>query len=123
MCSYWEHSLFLDVIKITIPAQAKAAIVVVQVIKECQVTKQLAMKSTPDRDLLVLFRNEFMSQQAIDQEVDCLNKILRHTDLPNEFCKAHELVRRNRITQKAEKLLEAFRQPLLKPFWFLISKN
>ncbi len=81
------------------------------------------MKSTPDRDLLVLFRNEFMSQQAIDQEVDCLNKILRHTDLPHEFCKAHELVRRNRITQKTEKLLEAFRQPLLKPFWFLISKN
>ena len=33
------------------------------------------MKSTPDRDLLLLFKNEFMSQQAIDQEVDCLNKI------------------------------------------------
>jgi hypothetical protein len=72
------------------------------------------MKSTPDRDLLVLFKNEFMSQQAIDQEVDCLNKILRRTDLPHEFCRAHELVRRNRITQKTEKLLYAFRQPLLK---------
>jgi len=81
------------------------------------------MKSTPDRELLVLFRNEFMSQQAIDQEVDCLNKILRRTDLPLEFCKAHELVRRNRITQKTERLLEAFHQPLLKRFWFLISKN
>jgi hypothetical protein len=33
------------------------------------------------------------------------------------------LVRRNRITQKTEKLLEAFHQPLLKPFWFLIGKN
>ena len=115
--------MLLDVIRTTIPAQAKAAIVVVQVIRGCQVTKQLAMKSTPHRDLLVLFRNEFMSQQAIDQEVDCLNKILRRTDLPHEFCKAHELVRRNRITQKTERLLEAFRQPLLKPFWFLISKN
>ena len=81
------------------------------------------MKSTPDRDLLVLFKNEFMSQQAIDQEVDSLNKILRRTDLPQEFCKAHELVRRNRITQKAENLLQAFHQPLLKPFWFLISRN
>ena len=81
------------------------------------------MKSTPDRDLLVLFKNEFMSQQAIDHEVESLNKILRRTDMPHEFCKAHELVRRNRITQNSEKLLEAFRQPSLKPFWFLISKN
>ena len=81
------------------------------------------MKTAPDRDLLVLFKNEFMSQQAIDQEVNCLNKILRRTDQPHEFCKAHELVRRNRITQKTEKLLKAFHQPLLKPFWFFISKN
>lgn len=81
------------------------------------------MKATPDRDLLVLFRNEFMSQQAIDQEVECLNKILRHTELPHEFCKAHELVCRNHITKKSRKLLDAFNQHHLKPFWFLISLN
>ena len=81
------------------------------------------MKSTPDRDLLVLFKNEFMSQQAIDQEVDSLNKILLHTESPNEFCKAHELVCRNRITQKPAKLLITFQQHHLKPFWFLIGTN
>ena len=78
---------------------------------------------TRDRDLLVLLKNEFMSQQAIEHEVDCLNKILRTAEHPREFCKAHELVRRNRITQNTHNLLVAFRQLQLRPFWFLISKN
>ena len=81
------------------------------------------MKSTPDRDLLVLFKNEFMSQQAIDQEVDSLNKILLQAESSDEFCKAHELVCRNSITQKSAKLLDAFHQHHLKPFWFLIGMN
>jgi hypothetical protein len=81
------------------------------------------MKTSPDRDLLVLIKNEFMSQQAIEQEVEYLNEILRQTELPHQFCRAHELVHRNRITQKTHKLLVAFRKPILKPFWFLIAKN
>ena len=81
------------------------------------------MKSSPDRDLLVLLKNEFMSQQAIEQEVECLNEILLQTESPFEFCKAHELVKRNHITQKTSTLLAAFRNVQLKPFWFLISRN
>lgn len=81
------------------------------------------MKTTPDRDLLVLLKSEFMSQRAIEQEVECLNEILLVTERPEEFCKAHELVVRNRITQKNAKLLAAFILPELKPFWFLISRN
>jgi hypothetical protein len=81
------------------------------------------MKTTPNRDLLVLFKNEFMSQKAMEKEVNCLNKILLSVELPCEFCKTHELIRRNRITQKPRKLLDAFRQTELKPFWFLIGKN
>lgn len=81
------------------------------------------MKTTPDRDLLVLFKSQFMSPQAIELEVEGLNKILHQTEHPQEFCKAHELIRRNRITQKRDKLLTALRNSQLKPFWFLISKN
>jgi hypothetical protein len=81
------------------------------------------MKTTPDRDLLVLFRNKFMSPWAMEQEVECLNKIVRQTEQPGEFCKAHELVRRNRITQNPGKILPALSQLELKPFWFFISKN
>lgn len=81
------------------------------------------MKTSPNRDLLVLIKNVSMSQQAIEQEVQQLNNILRQTELPHQFCNTHELVQRNRITQKTHKLLVAFHLPLLKPFWFLISKN
>jgi hypothetical protein len=81
------------------------------------------MKTPPNRDLLVLIKNEFMSPQAIEQEVEYLNEILHRTELPHEFCRAHELVCRNHITQKTHKLLIAFRQVPLKPFWFLLSKN
>ena len=81
------------------------------------------MKTSLNRDLLVLIKNEFMSRQAIEQEMEHLDEILRRTELPHEFCKAHELVRRNHLTQKKHRLLDAFRQVPLKPFWFLISKN
>jgi len=76
-----------------------------------------------DRDLLVLLKNEFMSPQAIEQEVEQLNAILLHVEHSSEWCKAHELVHRNRITQKSSKILSAISQPELKPFWFLIGKN
>jgi hypothetical protein len=76
-----------------------------------------------DRDLLVLLKNEFMSQKAIEQEVEQLNTILLQTEHPDELCRAHELVHRNRITQKSQKILAAISQQELKPFWFLIGKN
>jgi len=81
------------------------------------------MKTTPDRDLLVLFKNKFMSELAMEQEVEYLNKILRQIERPGEFCKAHELARRNRITRKAQKLMAAMHHIQLRPFWFFISKN
>ena len=77
----------------------------------------------PNRDLLVLFKNEFMSQQAIEQEVDCLNHLLIHAESKEQFCVAHELVDRNRITAKPKKIMEAIRFSELKPFRFLINKN
>jgi len=113
----------LDVIKTTIPVPARAATVVAPAIREWLVINIVEMKYPHDRDLLVLFKTEFMSQQAMEQEVDCINRIISGIELPQEFCKAHELVRRNRITQNSSKILAAFGQIRLKPFWFLISKN
>ena len=81
------------------------------------------MKASPDRDLLVLLKNEFISQQALEQQVEYLNAILLQTELPREFCKAHELIQRNRITQKPKKILATLHAVQLKPFWFFIGKN
>ena len=77
----------------------------------------------PNRDLLVLLKNEFMSQSAIDHEVECLNDILRIAESEDQFCQAHELVDRNRITRRPRKILKAIRFSELKPFRFLINKN
>jgi hypothetical protein len=79
--------------------------------------------NTPRRDILVLLKNEFMSEQAIEQEVECLNEILQQTESSEKFCTAHELVNRNRITSQPNKILNAVRFAELRPFRFLINKN
>jgi len=78
---------------------------------------------TPNRDLLVLLKNEFATQRAIEQEVECINHILIQAESPQQFCVAHELVARNRITSNPKKILQAVRFTELKPFRFLINKN
>jgi hypothetical protein len=78
---------------------------------------------TPARDLLVLLKNEFMSQHEIEQEVECLNDLLYRAESDDQFCQAHELVDRNRITSKRKKILRAIRYAELKPFRFLLNKN
>ena len=80
------------------------------------------MKST-NRDLLVLLKDDSMSEQAIEQQVECLHFILHRAESADQFCIAHELVDRNRITQRHSKLLKAITEPELKPFRFLIGKN
>jgi hypothetical protein len=77
----------------------------------------------PNRDLLVLLRNEFMSQQALDHEVQCLHHLLRGTESDEKFCVAHELVDRNRITNKYRKIARVIGVKELKPFQFLLNKN
>jgi hypothetical protein len=78
---------------------------------------------TPNRDLLVLLKNEFASQRTIEREVECINLILIQAESPAQFCIAHELVARSYITSKHKKILKAIRFTELKPFQFLINKN
>jgi hypothetical protein len=78
---------------------------------------------TPNRDLLVLLKNEFVSRQAIEHEVECINHILIQAESLEQFCMAHELAERNRITRKSKKILRAIRFAELKPFCFLLNKN
>ena len=80
------------------------------------------MKST-NRDLLVLLKDESMSEKAIELQVECLHYILHRAESHDQFCMAHELVTRNRITQKSRKILQAIAETELKPFNFLIGKN
>ena len=116
--------MFRRVAGIIIPALVRAAAADVPATKECQGTKKYAaVMKTPNRDLLVLLKNEFASQRAIEQEVECINHILIQAESPQQFCIAHELVARNRITSNPRKILQAVRFSELKPFRFLINKN
>jgi hypothetical protein len=75
-----------------------------------------------DRDLLVLVRTN-STQQSLEEAVDCLHKLLLPVECTAVFCEAHELVKRNKITQRAKAILKAIATEDLKPFHFLINKN
>lgn len=76
-----------------------------------------------NRDLLVLYKADVYDEDLLQREVETLHQILLRVERSNIFCSAHELVTRNRITQKARRILRATRQLKLKPFQFLINKN
>ena len=76
-----------------------------------------------NREILVVVKYEFVSQAALEKEMEWLNGILVTAETPQHFCTAHELVNRNRITQNKRKILDAVKHSELKPFRFLIGKN
>jgi hypothetical protein len=82
------------------------------------------MKS-PNRDLLVLLKDETMSEQAIEMEVDRLNKMLFSVEKGGSSLRAYELIDLNKfkIIQDKKTLSMALRQKELKPFLFLNNMN
>ena len=82
------------------------------------------MKAT-NRDLLVLVKNEYASDQFMQQEVELINDLLLHYETMNNFCRAHEVFdfNRNKILRKHQQIHQIARQPELKPFQFLCNKN
>ena len=76
-----------------------------------------------DRDLLVLYKADVYNEDLLQREVENLHQILLRVERTDIFCSVHELVTRNKITQKARSILKSTRQLKLKPFQFLINKN
>jgi hypothetical protein len=82
----------------------------------------MAMKRT-NHEILILAKSHYLNESAIEKEMECLNNLLMQIESPENFCKAHELVNRNSITQNSRKILKAIKYQELKPFRFLIGKN
>jgi hypothetical protein len=82
------------------------------------------MKS-PNRDLLVLLKNEYMSEQAIEQEVERLNALLFHVESLHSFCVSHEIIDLNKfkIFHDQKTVMHVIRQKELKPFQFISNMN
>ncbi len=80
---------------------------------------------TPNRDLLVLLKDEFMSEQAIEHEVEQINEMLLHAESLKNFCLAHEVIDLNKykIASSSKFIMQVVRQKELKPFQFLCNKN
>ena len=72
-----------------------------------------------NRDILVLLNSDTISEQ----DLQGLHQLLHLAETPDQFCRAHELVDRNRITRNPKKILKESRHYFLRPFRFLINKN
>ena len=75
------------------------------------------------RDIILLMKDTRLLQQAIELEVTSLHEMIATVETVDAFCKAHELVARNKITSRKFKMLDAIKQKTLRPFYFLINKN
>jgi hypothetical protein len=82
------------------------------------------MKS-PNRDLLVLLKDETMSEQAIEQEVEKLNTMLFNVETSESFYTSHELLDMNKfkIFRGKKHLYQISKEKTLRPFIFLCNLN
>ena len=78
-----------------------------------------------NRDLLVLFKEELMSPQAIEHEVELLHELLYTVEKIENLVIAHEVINLNtyKIRNEYELIRNTIRRKELKPFIFLNNKN
>ena len=80
---------------------------------------------TKNRDLLVLLKDDFRTEQAIENELERLNELLLRTETMLNFCVANEILDFNRykVYQEYTKIMKVLSQDKLKPFQFICNKN
>ena len=78
-----------------------------------------------NRDLLVMFKQELMTPQAIEHEVELLHGLLFTVERLDNVVKAHEVIDLNKfkIISKDFEIKNFFRQRKEKAFIFLNNKN
>ena len=78
-----------------------------------------------NRDLLVMFNQELMSPQAIEQQVELLHELLFDVERMDNLAIAHEVIDLNKykVINKYTVIKDTIRMQELKPFVFLNCKN
>lgn len=78
-----------------------------------------------NRDLLVMFNQELMSPQAIEQQVELLHELLLDVERMENLAIAHEVIDLNKykVIGKYNIIKNTIRMQELKPFIFLNCKN
>ena len=80
---------------------------------------------TPNRDLLVLVKDESMNQYQIEIELEKLNSLLFQLETIESFCVAHEIfdIAKHKIVDNRKKIVQLIYQQELKAFQFICNKN
>ncbi len=78
-----------------------------------------------NRDLLVLFKQDLMTPQAIEHEVGWLHELLFNVERIDNFVTAHELIDLNKykITNNIVEIKKMVRRKKELPFVFMNNKN
>lgn len=80
---------------------------------------------TPNRDLLVLVKDESFDKKAMENELEQLNRLLIRFETIENICTAHEVFDLNkyRILLKPRHVQKHIQQREIKPFIFICNKN
>ena len=78
-----------------------------------------------NRDLLVLVKDAYTNQEAMQQELQQLNMLLVNFETLESFCIAHEVfdIQKYRVLTKRSQLQKIIEKETLKPFMFICNKN
>jgi hypothetical protein len=79
----------------------------------------------PNRDILVLFKQELMTPQAMEHEVSLLHELLYRVERLDNIVTAHELldINRYKVISKPASIKNYLKSKAEKPFVFLNNKN
>ena len=80
---------------------------------------------TPNRDLLVLVKDESFDKKSMENELEQLNRLLIHFETIENICVAHEVfdMNRYRIILKPQQVQKIIHHKEIKPFVFICNKN
>jgi hypothetical protein len=78
-----------------------------------------------NRDLLVLVKDEYSSREAMEMELQQLNRLLIDFETIENFCAAHEVFDLNkyRVISRRIPLQKIITRKETKPFIFISNKN
>ena len=79
----------------------------------------------PNRDLLVLMKDERLDEDEIQNELEQLNQLLMYFETADNICLSHEVfdMNRYRIIRKPQQVQKIIDQKDVKPFVFISNKN
>jgi len=80
---------------------------------------------TPNRDLLVLVKDEYHSESMMQRELQELNRLLYHFETLDTIAVAHEIfdMNRGKVIEGIAGVKKILAHKILKPFQFACNKN